>query len=174
LLRAIESDDDDGDMNDSSDSVYEDHVSHTSEHSDVESADDTAAATDNSQPANQALDTTGGNRGGGRGRGRGRGRVCRGGLSNSSVPLQQQDGEDGVSPVPVAASFAGKNGFVWERQLPKIGKHCTQDIIRTMPGVTSESQCSSIIETMQLYLTPEIISNIVLQTNREANSRIRD
>jgi len=112
LLRAIESDDDDNDMNDSSDSVYEDHVSQTSEHSDVESADDTAAATDNGQPANQALDNTGGNRGGGRGRGRGRGhsrgRVRRGRLSNSSVPLQQQDGEDGVSPVPVAASFAGK------------------------------------------------------------------
>lgn len=182
ILEADESDDVDSSSNDSSGSDYEDHISETSEHNDItsddqtglESAQDSRHAQDMQPGTNRAMNTTGRGRSRGRGRGRGRG-LRRGGALSSSTPMHQPNDEDVlVSAAPSDAPFVGKNGFVWDRQPPPTGRRRTQDIIRTMPGVTSVSRCSTILETMQLYLTAEIINNVVLQTNREANRRIRE
>src|SRR5688572_11664990 len=164
-LRIILDESDDSTDNDN-DSVSEnhDHVSEYSEHSDVESADDEVdiGAQCLPAPANSGQNSrpiSVGTRGRGRGlRGRGVGR------------------QQGVAVQAKSASghlMTGKNGFLWETQPPASGRRRVQDIIRTPAGVTATSRCDTIVDTYQLFLTPEIIDGIVLQTNREARRRIR-
>ena len=76
-----------------------------------------------------------------------------------------------MSPANVVLS--GRNGFSWSTEPPPSGRRREQDIIRTPAGITSAGHVNSILEAYHLYLTPEIVDNIVLQTNREAR-RIRE
>jgi len=62
----------------------------------------------------------------------------------------------------------GKNNFVWETEPPPAGRRREQDIIRMQPGVTGLSTTDDIADVFQLFVTKEIVDNIVIQTNREA------
>jgi Transposase IS4 len=160
-----ESDDGEDDITDNdNDSVSDkdDHVSENSEHSDVESADDEVVIATKCVPA-QGTNIRSSSSVVKRGRGRG--------LRGARAGRQQGDA---VEPNSSSCHpMTGKNGFLWERQPPASGRRRVQDIIRTSPGVTASSRCGTIFDTYKLFLTPEIIDSIVLQTNREARRRIR-
>jgi len=100
----------------------------------------------------------------GRGHGHGRGRGC-------AMPTDHNVGSPAVSPANV---LSGKNGFSSSSEPPPSGRQHEQDIIRTLACITSAGQVNSILEAYHLYLTPKIIDNIVLQTNREARRQIRE
>jgi len=151
-------------------SGYEDHVSQVSEQSDVECADVTT--TQQPPPVNMqssadgtAVPPTATNRGRSHGRGRGQGR-------GRATPTDRNVGSPAVSPANVVLSR--KNGFSWSSEPPPSGRRREQDIIRSPAGITSAGHVNSILEAYHLYLTPEIVDNIVLQTNREARRRIRE
>jgi hypothetical protein len=104
-------------------------------------------------------------RGRGRGRARGRGR---GRESLSSIQVQRSES------TPLVSALYGKNIFVWTSDPPAVGRRREQDIIRTSPGLTAAASANNISEAFQLFITHEIISHVVLQTNQEARRRIRD
>jgi hypothetical protein len=66
-----------------------------------------------------------------------------------------------------------KNNFVWTTGPPAAGRRCQQDIIRVRPSLTGEASANTIVGAFQLFISYEIVSNVVLQTNREARRRIR-
>ena len=160
-------------------SDYEDHVSHVSEQSDVECADqpDVTTTTQQPPPVNMqssaygtAVPPTATNRRRGRGRGRSEGRADV--VVQRPTPTDRNVGSPAVSPANVVLS--GKNGFSWSSEPPPSGRRREQDIIRSPAGITSAGHVNSILEAYHLYLTAEIVDNIVLQTNREARRRIRE
>jgi hypothetical protein len=159
IMGADESDAVDSGSNDSSGSDYEDHVSETSEHNDITGPE---SAQDDMHPGtNRTMDTTSRSRGRGHCRG-----LRRGGALFSSTPMHQPDDEDvSVSAAQSDAPSLEKIDSHGKDNPHRLEGAALRLIVRTMPGVTSISRCSTILETMQLYLTPEIINNIVLQYN---------
>jgi hypothetical protein len=61
-----------------------------------------------------------------------------------------------------------RTGRHWTTEPPALHRRQVQDIIRQQPGVTVEGRKYSIKEVFQLYLTQEIQSVIIRETNREA------
>ena len=148
---------------DDSGSDYEDHVSEQSEISDEESA-----VPDHEEPTASSCTFTapemerGRGRGRGRCRGRGRGRVV------SSGKVLHSDNSSDISVL------RGKNNFEWKTDPPAVGRRREQDIMRSMPGLTAAAVANGPVDAFKLFVTHDIISNVVLQTNREARRRIRD
>jgi hypothetical protein len=166
ILRDLDSD---SDVSvDESGSDYEDHVSEQSDYSDEERVEDctvnpVSVAADVHEASSSAAIGVRRGRGRGRARGRGRGRE-----SVSSIQVQRSES------TPLVSALYGKNNFVWTSDPPAVGRRREQDIIRTSPGLTAAASANNISEAFQLFITHEIISNVVLQTNREARRRIRD
>ena len=68
----------------------------------------------------------------------------------------------------------GRNGTVWHKHAPDFGRRGPEDIMRQQPGVTHQAQCNTIGQTFSLFITPEMIDLLVLETNREARCKITD
>lgn len=162
ILESDEGEYDSPDNDTDSGSENLDHVSENSEHSDMESADDEVIVATQNVPVQATISRSSSSVGR-----RGRGRVLRG----RGVGRQQGDAVEANSSS--CHPMTGKNGYIWETQPPVSGRRRVQDIIRTPAGVTAASRCATICDTYKLFLTPEIIDGIVLQTNREARRRIR-
>ena len=105
-----------------------DHISEPSDHSDTESAEPVPHAQDDSKPdvlpqIDQARGRKHGRgRGGGCGRGSGRGQ-------GQAAATHQPD--------PAQIALVGRNGTMWQRNAPNIGRRRIQDIIRQPPGITN-------------------------------------
>ena len=68
----------------------------------------------------------------------------------------------------------GRNGTVWHKHAPDFGRRGPEDIMRQQPGVTHQAQCNTIGQAFSLFITPEMIDLLVLETNREAWRKITD
>ena len=159
-LRAILDTDEDSDVEISDVSEEEeDHISEQSEHSDTQSTD--SNEDENLQP-NEPV----------RGRGRAQGHGC--GL----IRAQGWRRRPGIHNAPNRGMstkqnvFTGRNGTVWQKNAPNIGRRRDQDIIRQQPGITNEVMCTSPVEAFNYFITPAMIDLIVLETNREARRQI--
>lgn len=66
------------------------------------------------------------------------------------------------------------NNFAWTTDQPAGSRRREQYIIRTRPSLTAaDAPANNKIDVFQLSTSREIISNVVLQTNREARHRVR-
>ena len=68
----------------------------------------------------------------------------------------------------------GLLGTVWHKHAPDFGRRGPEDIMRQQPGVTHQAQCNTIGQAFSLFITPEMIDLLVLETNREARHKITD
>ena len=110
-------------------------------------------------------------------RGRGTARGVRRGRSRSHRGFCQGRGAhntpDATQPTAVYQPFGGTNtildrmGRHWTTEPPAVHRRQVQDIIRQQPGVTLEGRKDSIKEAFQFYLTQEIQSVVIKETNRE-------
>lgn len=160
-------------------SDYDDHVSEMSDHSDTDVVHEDLPAP--VVPGGDAQD--GPAMGAGRGRpgrayrGRARGRARGQGLPPADQPGDQPlpAGDNGPPDQDrIDRPYAGKNGTVWERNPPPVGRRREQDIIRTPPGITNEARCDNIQSVFSLFITPEMVDLIARETNRESRPKIRE
>ena len=134
LLQPEESSDlEDSDISD----AESDHITEPSDHSDIESAEPAPDVQNADEPhvAPEPAPARGRVRGRGsrRGRGQGGGRAVS--ETDSLVPPQ---------PDPAQTALVGRNGNVWQRHAPAIGRRRVQDKIRQPPGITNAAHCNSV------------------------------
>ena len=175
-----------------------DHLSEPSDHSDIELVADLIATHQLHHPVDQdqgvaQVDNSGallantpgmGNgcgqgqsRGRGRGHGRGQGFAQGRGRGQAQTPqgcTQQPQNEPANTINQAQNVMKGRNGTVWHKPAPDFGRRGPEDIMRQQPGVTHQAQCNIIGQAFSLFITPEMIDLLVLETNREARRKITD
>ena len=169
-----------------------DHLSEPSDHSDIELVADSIATHELHHPVDQDRGVaqadnsgallantpgTGNGRGRGRGHGRRRGRAQGRGRGQAQTPqgcTQQPQNEPANTINQSQNVMKGRNGTVWHKHAPDFGRRGPEDIMRQQPGVTHQAQCNTIGQAFSLFITPEMIDLLVLETNREARRKITD
>ena len=164
----------DSDANDSGDGEYlpgagAGTASDTSDHVSGESQESEDVTTSDEEPVNEptaTVNTRGRATARGRTRGRPRRSVGRGrgthNASDSRQPTAADQPSDGTN------TTVDRTGRQWATESPAVHRRQVQDIIRQQPGVTSQGRKASIKEVFQLYVSQDILSIVIRETNREA------
>lgn len=83
-------------------------------------------------------------------------------MSDATQPLAVDQLVDGTRTI------VDRTGRHWTTEPPAVHRRQVQDIIRQQPGATFEGRKDSIEAVFQRYLSQEIQSVVIRETNREA------